>query len=101
MSKVSKDYQKIIERLDDLQDICKEEAEIQLLKETMDIISDYEKVVADLNRMIQHYETPERARMVTEDLYICPHCGKRTKYNHSHCNWCGKKLGWRNRLKGR
>ena len=27
-------------------------------------------------------------------VWCCPECGKRTSYNHSHCHWCGKKLGW-------
>ena len=28
------------------------------------------------------------------DFYCCPACGKRTSRNHTHCHWCGKKLGW-------
>lgn len=94
MSKASKDYQKIIKKLDDLQDRCKEESEIQTLKEAMDIISDYEKAVADYNRMIQHYETPVRAIRKSEDLYTCPRCGRRVHYHNSHCHFCGKQISW-------
>ncbi|UWD53100.1 MAG: uncharacterized protein family UPF0547 [Bacteriophage sp.] len=28
------------------------------------------------------------------DFYCCPACEKRTSRNHTHCHWCGKKLGW-------
>ncbi len=27
-------------------------------------------------------------------VWICPKCGKRVQYNHTHCHWCGKKMGW-------
>ncbi len=103
MIKASKNYQKIIGDLDSLKDYCYEmskeekhaswQQDIQTLQEAMDIISDYEKTVADYNRMIQRYETPERAIRKSEDLYTCPHCGRRVNFNHSHCHYCGKKLG--------
>lgn len=91
MRRVSKEYQKIIAALDDMKDQC---SDIAALQEAMDIISDYEKVVADSNRMIKHYETPEKARRVTENFYSCPNCGKGIQFNRSHCQWCGKRIGW-------
>lgn len=67
----TKDYKKIIAQLDNLQEhtrsmerdgeeIWKQDSEA--LQEAMDIISDYEKVVASLNRMIEQYERPEITR---------------------------------------
>lgn len=94
MSKLSIDYQKLIKELDELQDRCKEVHEILTLKEAMDVISDYEKVVADSNRMIQQYETPERARRIASEVYVCPHCGRRIRYRNSHCHFCGKRISW-------
>ena len=29
------------------------------------------------------------------NVWLCPKCGKRVQYNHTHCHWCGKKMGWR------
>lgn len=28
-------------------------------------------------------------------VWCCPKCGKQVQYNHTHCHWCGKKMGWR------
>ena len=105
MSKATKDYQKIIDDLDRFKCHCEEMArcdsinttswkeDVCALQESMDIISDYEKVIENSNRMMQHYET--KAKPVRRDgVWCCPECGKRTSYNHSHCHWCGKKLGW-------
>lgn len=26
--------------------------------------------------------------------WLCPKCRKRIRHNHTHCHWCGKKIGW-------
>ena len=104
MSKASKEYQKLINDLDSLRDYCKEMAreqpngswrnDIESLQEAMDIISDYEKVVSDSNRLIQHYETEARP-INRSGVWCCPECGRRVQYNHSHCHYCGKRMGWK------
>ena len=104
MSKISKDYQKLMAVLDKLKERCKNMAVLEKcvpwgeyaanIQEAMDIISDYEKVVADLNRMAQRYEIAKTARRADAGIYMCPECGKRTYYNHTHCHRCGQKLSW-------
>lgn len=86
----TKDYKKIIAQLDNLQEhtrsmerdgeeIWKQDSEA--LQEAMDIISDYEKVVASLNRMIEQYERPEITRKIAAGVYVCPNCGKRVSWD--------------------
>ena len=53
----------------DGEEIWKQDSEA--LQEAMDIISDYEKVVASLNRMIEQYERPEITRKIAAGVYVC------------------------------
>lgn len=101
MGKVTSDYRKIMDGLDSLKGECMTGSGSETLQEAIDIISDYEKTVAGLNRMVKHYETPEKARRIEAGVYVCPACGKRVSYNHSHCHWCGKSIGWVNKGKWR
>ena len=96
MSKVdtSMEYQEIIDRLDCLREHNLTETELSVLQEAMDIISDYEKVVSELNRLLQHYET-EAKSINRNGAYCCPECGRRVQFNHSHCHYCGKRIGWK------
>ena len=103
MSKEGKDYQKIIKQLEGLREHCSDmkkggesvwEMDELALQEAMDIIADYEKATAQTAEMIRKYETETPAIHRGMDVYQCPACGKRTSKNHTHCHWCGKKLGW-------
>ena len=79
MSKASKDYQRIINTLDIIaqdEQLAGMEAK-ELVREAMDIIHDYESVVADHNRMVEHYETAEMTIKRQAGVYVCPNCGKR------------------------
>lgn len=103
--KASKNYQKIIIRLeslyahvsdmargDDADYIWKEDMEA--LQEAIDIIYDYEKATEQAKELIQKYEVAEFTIQREMGIYVCPLCGKRAGENHSHCHWCGKKLKW-------
>lgn len=105
MSKPTKDYQQIIKQLENLQSHCSSMAaqkdaeevwrnDTDALQEAIDIIADYEKATAQTVEMIRKYETETPAIHRGMDFYQCPACGKRTSRNHTHCHWCGKKLGW-------
>ena len=99
------DYQKLIDDLDSLKDYCEEmsrnepraswKQDIQMLQEAMDIISDYERMAEYSKRMVLHYETKDKA-VSRNGILCCPACGKKVSYNHTHCHWCGKKIGWGN-----
>ena len=103
MSKTSKDYQKIMEQLERLREHCCDMAkggeevwkdDETALQEAMDIIHDYESIVASHNRMVEHYETADMTIKRQAGVYVCPNCGKRVQVGHSHCHWCGKKVQW-------
>ena len=105
---MSEDYQKIIAQLEYLKGYCENRASesgeeyaaiwtpnIQALQEAMDIISDYETIVSNINSLIQKYEQTAKPKRISEKVYVCPECGKRIQPNHSRCHWCGKKVGWK------
>jgi hypothetical protein len=104
VSKTTKEYKKIIDALGNLQEHCSSMArdkdndeiwqqDVQALQEAMDIISDYEKVIEGINRLIQHYET--KANPISRSgVWVCPECGRRVQYNHSYCHYCGKRMCW-------
>ena len=97
-------YQELINNLDSLKDYCYEASkqhlgrawgdDVATLYEAMDIISDYEKVAPEAARMSQHYETVAKP-IHKSGVWVCPACGKKIPTNHSHCHWCGKKVGWK------
>lgn len=101
---MSREYKNIIGALEKMQCHCESmtrdkdndevwQKDVCALQEAMGIISDYEKAVSDASRMKRHYETPARP-VHRSGVWCCPHCGKRIQYNHSHCHWCGKRIGW-------
>lgn len=55
---------------------------------------DYQSMADEHKRMVEKYETEAPVIKRGMDFYCCPACGKRTSRNHTHCHWCGKKLGW-------
>lgn len=64
------------------------------ITQAMDIIFDYKTMADAYTQMMTKYEKEQPVIKRGMDFYQCPACGKRTGRNHSHCHWCGKKLGW-------
>lgn len=96
MSKVSRDYKNIIKQPNDCRDGCEQMSAdgMDVLQEAADIIADYEAMAKHNREMIEKYEKEQPVIKRGMDFYQCPACGKRTSRNHTHCHWCGKKLGW-------
>lgn len=92
LQEAKQDYvQKIIEN--DPATVEKAEKIEQALAVAMDIIYDYEQATNDMTRMMQKY--CRSAKPVRRSgVWCCPACGKRVNYHHTHCHWCGKKMGW-------
>ena len=67
----------------------------QAITDAMDIIYDYQTMAEAHAQMIEKYEKESAVISRGMDIYQCPVCGKRVSRNHSHCHWCGKKLGWK------
>lgn len=63
------------------------------LAEAIDIIYDYEKISPKYGEMTVHFEVPQKP-VRRSGVWCCPSCGKRVNYHHTHCHWCGKKMGW-------
>lgn len=57
-----------------------------------DLIFDY-NLAAKQNKEL-HRKFEVAARIVRRDgVFHCPECNHRVGFKHSHCHWCGKKLG--------
>ena len=69
-----------------LQDNAAENLE-SVLQDYLDLAQQYSDLVTKFC-----YETKPVKR---NGVYVCPDCGSRIAYNHSHCHRCGKKLGWK------
>ena len=68
-----------------LQDNAAEELESSL-QDYHDLAQQY----GDLMKKYCYETKPEKRN----GIWCCPDCGKRIQYHHSHCHWCGAKLGW-------
>lgn len=63
-------------------------------EELASTLQDYHDLAQQYGDMLTKYcyeDKPEKRNGV----WCCPACNKRISYNHSHCHWCGKKIGWR------
>lgn len=78
----------------DPKDVGMAESIEEALTQAMDIVYDYQSMADEHKRMVEKYETEAPVIKRGMDFYCCPAYGKRTSRNHTHCHWCGKKLGW-------
>ncbi len=63
-----------------------------------DILFDYVNQERQFLRLMEKYEKESPAIIKDVGFFQCPACRKRTGRNHTHCHWCGKKIGWGRRL---
>jgi len=57
-----------------------------------DLIFDYS--LANKQNKEYHRKFDTAARAIPKDgVWHCPECNHRVQPRHSHCHWCGKKLG--------
>jgi putative adenylate kinase len=102
--KKSKNYQKIISQLENLYIHVSEMAKTggdetwskdkKALQDAIGIIDDYERATDQAALLLQKYEVGAKAIHKDMDIYVCPNCGRRARFNNAHCHWCGKKLLW-------
>ena len=57
-----------------------------------DLIFDYHLAAKQQKEMHRKYEVPVRA-VRKDGAFLCPECNHRVGLKHTHCHWCGKKLG--------
>ena len=58
-----------------------------------DLISDYNAQAKTYQAMHKKYEVA-RKPIRKDGVLHCPECNHRVGPNHSHCHWCGQKLGY-------
>jgi hypothetical protein len=58
----------------------------------MDLIFDYNGLVNQSRESRRKFEVAAKA-VYKDGLWHCPECNHRVSPRHSHCHWCGKKLG--------
>ena len=57
-----------------------------------DLIFDYNLSVKQNKELHRKFEVA--AKVIRADgVFHCPECNRRVSFKHSHCHWCGKKLG--------
>ena len=57
-----------------------------------DLIFDYNLSVKQNKELHRKFEVV--AKVIRADgVFHCPECNRRVSFKHSHCHWCGKKLG--------
>ena len=60
------------------------------LESTLQDYHDLAQQYSDMLTKFGYADKPIRKNGV----WVCPDCKKRIQSNHSHCHWCGKKIGW-------
>lgn len=63
-------------------------------EELESILQDYHDLAHQHSKMLADFCYEEKP-VSRNGIWLCPKCGKRTQYNHTHCHWCGKKMGWK------
>ncbi|MCD8366112.1 MAG: hypothetical protein LUC83_09980 [Clostridiales bacterium] len=57
------------------------------------VLHDYNSLARQNRDMIECY-CQEDKPVRKDGAWYCPACGQKVVYNHTHCHWCGKKMGW-------
>lgn len=58
-----------------------------------DLIADYNAQAKTYQAMHKKYEVASKP-IRKDGVLHCPECNHRVGPNHSHCHWCGQKLGY-------
>ena len=62
------------------------------LEAVKDLIFDYNLANRQNKELHRKFEVADRA-IRKDGVFHCPECNHRVAPNHTHCHWCGKKLG--------
>lgn len=57
-----------------------------------DLLFDYKLADKQSKELHRKFEVAARA-LRRDGAFLCPECSHRVGVNHTHCHWCGKKLG--------
>ena len=74
--------------------IIKEALQDSAAEELESTLQDYHDLAQQYSDLMTKY-CYEAKPVKRNGIWVCPECGRKIVYNHSHCHWCGKKLGWK------
>lgn len=62
--------------------------------ELKNVLHDYMALGKQNSQFIKQYRTPAKPKRDSKlGIYLCPTCNHRISENHSHCHWCGQRIG--------
>lgn len=73
--------------------VIKEPLQGNAAEELESTLQDYHDLAQLHGDMLTKYCYEEKPVM-KNGAWLCPACGRQIQFNHSHCHWCGKKMGW-------
>ena len=73
--------------------VIKESLQDNAAEELESTLQDYHDLATQYSVMMTTFCYEDRP-IKRNNVWLCPKCGKRVQYNHTHCHWCGKKMGW-------
>lgn len=73
--------------------VTKETLQCNAAEELESTLLDYHDLARQYEDMLTVFYYEEKP-VFRNGIWLCPKCGKRIAYNHTHCHWCGKKIGW-------
>lgn len=73
--------------------VTKEHLQENAAEELASTLQDYHDLAQQYSDMLTKYSYAEKP-VRKSGVWSCPDCGKRIQYNHTHCHWCGKRIGW-------
>lgn len=62
-------------------------------EELASTLQDYHDLAQQYSDMLTKFGYADKP-IRKNGVWVCPDCGKRIQSNHSHCHWCGKRVGW-------
>lgn len=81
--------------------VIKEILQDNAAEELESTLQDYHDLATQYSDMMTTFCYEDKPVKIN-NVWFCPKCRKRVQYNHTHCHWCGKKMGWDgNRQKGK
>lgn len=73
--------------------VTRETLQENAAEELESTLQDYHDLAQQYSSMLTDFCYEEKP-VLRNGIWLCPKCGKRIQHNHTHCHWCGKKLGW-------
>lgn len=74
--------------------VTKETLQENAAEELESTLQDYHDLAKQYSDMISRFSYEDKP-LKKNGVWLCPSCHRRVAVHHTHCHWCGKKMGWR------